>query len=159
MRQSILTLFVLTLSALGAAADDATPIPVGLQKQLLVDDYVIAETRNVERVLGRVEKVKGGEPIFKDGWFYGTVLHDEGRFKLWFRKFSGAGYGYAESTDGIHFLKKADLSGINFAGDINLAVELNRPGTDASYRYLGGYDAPGMAAGIAHSKDAFQITR
>ena len=31
-------------------------VPVGLQKQLLVDDYVIAEKYNVTRELGRVEK-------------------------------------------------------------------------------------------------------
>ena len=116
MRLSILTLFVLILSAHSATADDATPSPVGLQKQLLVDNYVIAETRKVERVLGRVEKVNNGEPIFEDGWFYGTVLRDQGRFKLWFRKFNSGGYGYAESADGIHFSKKADLAGINFAG-------------------------------------------
>jgi hypothetical protein len=156
MRLSILTLSVLSLSTHSAIADDATPVPVGIQKQLLVDDYVVAETRNVERVLGRVEKVNDGEPIFKDGWFYGTVLHDQDRFKLWFRKFNSGGYGYAESMDGINFSKKANLTGINFAGDINLAIELNRPDAEASHRYLGGYDAPGMAAGIAYSKDGIK---
>jgi len=76
-------------------AHDAPRILVGTQKQLLVDNYVIAETHNVERVLGRVEKVNDGKLIFKDGWFYGTVLHCDDRFKLWFRKFNGKGYGYA----------------------------------------------------------------
>ena len=33
------------------------PVPVGLQKQLLVDDYVIAEKHNVTRELGKVKKV------------------------------------------------------------------------------------------------------
>ena len=107
----------------------------------------------MERVLCRVEKVNDGNPIFKDGWFYGTVLHCDDRFKLSFRKFNDKGYGYAESADGIHFTKKADLTGINFAGDVNLAIELNWADVKPRRRYVGGYDAPGMAAGIAFSQD------
>jgi hypothetical protein len=45
-----------SLSASSAAGGDGTPVSVGLQEQLLVDDYMIAETRNVERVPGRIEK-------------------------------------------------------------------------------------------------------
>lgn len=153
MRLLFLTLSVLMLSTHITRGDDVERVLVGTQKQLFVDNYVIAESQNVERVLGRVEKVNEGQPIFTDGWFYGTVLHSDDQFKLWFRKFNGKGYGYAESVDGIHFTKKADLTGINFAGDVNLAVELNRPDARPSQRYVGGYDAPGMAAGIAYSQD------
>ncbi len=156
MRFAIVMLLCWIASASPAGADDTAPVAVGRQKQLLVDRYVIAETRHVERVLGRVEKMNQGRPIFTDGWFYGTVLHDENRFKLWFRKFQGQGYGYAESTDGVHFVPRADLTGINFAGDVNLAVELNRGDAPPEQRYLGGYDAPGMAAGIACSADGIR---
>src|SRR2546428_5643459 len=73
-----------------ATTDAAEPVKglvdVGTRKQLLVDDYVIAELNGVTRELGQVEKANGGQPIFTDGWFYGTVLRDEERFKLWFRK-------------------------------------------------------------------------
>ena len=100
-------------------------------------------SRNVEQVLGRVQKANVGKTIFNGGRFYGTALHCEDRFQLWFRKFNGQGYGYAESADGIQFKKKADLTGINFAGDFNLAVELNRAGVARSRRYVGGNERHG----------------
>ena len=134
------------------------PVRVGKRKQLLVDDYVVAEMTHVTRELGRAAKANGGKPIFTDGWFYGTVLRDDGRFKMWFRKFDNKHYGYAESTDGVHFVTKAQLSGINFAGDVNLAVTIDAHETDPKHRYKGGYDAPGMAAGLAHSADGVRWT-
>lgn len=154
--RSIAFLAVVWLSAAQLFASD--PLAVGRQKQLFVDDYVVLEKRDVERHLGAVTKVNGGEPIFTDGWFYGTVLHDDGKFKLWYRKPEGKGYGYAESQDGLRFETKADVTGINFAGDINLAVERNKPGAEARFRFLGGYDALGMAAGVAHSGDGIHWT-
>jgi len=39
-----------------STAGGAELVPVGLQKQLLVDDYVIAEKRNITRELGKVKK-------------------------------------------------------------------------------------------------------
>ena len=150
-----------TLAAIlitAAESDEGDIVPVGLQKQLLVDDHVIAETRSVERVLGPTEKANDGRPIFEEGRFYGTVLHDEGRFKMWYRRFGQGGYGYAESDDGVRFSKEADVTGINFAGDFNLAVELNRPGGGPGIRYVAGYDAPGMAAGVAVSGDGIHWT-
>jgi len=149
---------LLAVLAQAAFAGEAAKESLGPQKQLLVDKHMIASTQNVERVLGRVHKANNGQPIFSDGFFYGTVLHADNRFKMWFRKFDGGGYGYAESVDGLRFTKKADLVGLNFAGDINLAVELNRKGSKPSRRFLGGYDAPGMAAGIAHSADGIHWT-
>src|SRR5262245_46380232 len=55
----------------------------GSQLQLFVDDWIVAERTGLTRELGRVTKANGGRPIFTDGWFYGTVLRDKGRFKLW----------------------------------------------------------------------------
>lgn len=47
----------LGMMALGfSAVPGADLVPVGLQKQLLVDDYVIAEMHNVTRELGVVKK-------------------------------------------------------------------------------------------------------
>ncbi|MBC7818202.1 MAG: hypothetical protein IAG10_15045 [Planctomycetaceae bacterium] len=131
---------------------------VGLRKQLFVDDFVVAEKQRVTRVLGQVNKANEGQPIFTDGWFYGTVLHDDGKFKLWFRKPGTNGFGYAESSDGLTFKKLADLHGINFAGDYTLAVEIDSAETDLQHRFKAGYDAPGMAAGIAHSADGIRWT-
>lgn len=133
-------------------------VDVGLRKQLLVDDFVVAEKSGVVRKLGRVTKANSGKPIFTDGWFYGTVLRDDGRFKLWYRKPGQQGFGLAESNDGIAFEKKADLKGINFAGDYTLAVELDEHDTDRTRRFKASYDAPGMAAGIAYSADGITWT-
>jgi hypothetical protein len=120
-------------------------VPIGQQKQLFVDDYVIEEMNGVTRQLGTVTKARGGRPVFMDGWFYGTVLHEAGKFKMWFRKPDNAHYGYAESDDGLNFVKQAELSGINFAGDINLAVTIDTHETDPAHRYKAGYDAPGRS--------------
>ena len=43
MRLMAFTLSVSMLVAHGAWARDATSIPIGIRKQLLVDDYVIAD--------------------------------------------------------------------------------------------------------------------
>ena len=87
MRSTVFAMLVLLLwqacSIWVLAADgDRSTVDVGTRKQLLVDDFVVAELSGVTRELGTVEKANGGEPIFTDGWFYGTVLHDDGRFKL-----------------------------------------------------------------------------
>src|SRR6185436_15044891 len=55
------------------------------------------------------------------------------------------------------FVKRADVSGINFAGDYTLAVEPDGHTKEAP-RFIAGYDAPGMAAGIATSSDGIHWT-
>ena len=78
----------------------AEPVSVGLRKQLLVDDWVVAEKSGVTRSwAGWRSKTEGSR---SSRGTYGTVLHDEGKFKLWYR---GNPYGYAESADGLHFNK------------------------------------------------------
>ena len=146
----VLFVSVMTDQSLGAS------IQVGNRKQLFIDDWVVAEKVNVERRLGTVTKANNGKPIFTDGFFYGTVLYDDGKFKLWFRKFDSVGYGYAESHDGFHFEKKADVTGIPFASDKNLAVEIDPHESDPAHRYKGGFDAVSMATGIAYSADGIQ---
>ena len=146
-----------SLFAYAQAEDGTETVDIGTRRQLLVDDYAIASKQAVVREQGVVTKQNGGRPIF-DARFYGTVLHDDGRFKLWFRKPGNEGYGYAESNDGLHFTKRADVTGINFAGDFNLAVEIDSHATDPGRRFVGGYDAPGMAAGIAVSADGIRWT-
>jgi hypothetical protein len=143
---------------LGYGVDKHNHIDVGLRKQLLVDDLVIASKTGLTRELGQATKANGGKPIFTDGRFYGTGLYDQNRFKLWYRKNSNDGYGYAESADGEHFEKRADLTGINFAGDFTLSVMIDPHESDPAHRYKGAYDGPGMAAAIAYSSDGIRWT-
>lgn len=96
--------------------------------------------------------------ILLKGQFYGTVLRDENRFKLWWRKPGSDGYGYAESKDGLNFLQVDDIEGINFAGDFTMSVMIDPHEVDEQHRFKAAYDAPGMAAGIAHSADGVHWT-
>lgn len=149
-----LVLLVTCLAGEVVAQDRASrPVNLGNQVQLLVDDALIETAHGAGRRLGRVIKVNDGRPIFRDGWFYGTVLHDEQRFKLWYRKPGTAGFGYAESRDGKSFEKLGDVTGIRFAGDYTLAVEIDPTASDRQQRYIASFDAPGMAAGLAYSAD------
>jgi hypothetical protein len=136
-----------------ASAADERPLRPGIH--LLTDDHVIESQAGLVRELGSVTKLNDGLPILTDGRFYGTVLFDQNRFCMWYRNSDAArlGYGYAESSDGIAFRRLSDVEGIPFAGDFTMAVEIDPSAKDPQRRYIAGYDAVGMAAGIAHSID------
>jgi len=150
LRFTFLCLFAVHLSA-------AEPFVVGSRPQLFVDDRLIEEQSGLERIPVPVVKANDGKPILSDGRLYGTVLHDGTKFRFWCRK-PDTGYFYSESADGIHFQRIGDVTGIPFAGDYTLAVEFDRPELDGSRRFIGGFDAPGMAAGIATSTDGLNWT-
>lgn len=160
---AVVTFLILAFAVAGAILAESPlpagePLAIGLEKQLLVDDYLLAEMSNADFELGTVTKANEGRPIFTEGWFYGTVLHDEGRFKMWFRRPENQGYGYAESDDGIAFVPRAHVTGINFAGDYTMSVLVDPHETDAAHRYKAAYDGPGMAAALAHSADGIRWT-
>jgi hypothetical protein len=86
--------------AVAAAPESATTVDVGLRKQLLVDDSVIAESQGLRRVVGEVEKANGGQPLVftrhdaagnparVDVWpAFATVYFDaeRGKFRMWYR--------------------------------------------------------------------------
>lgn len=158
-RSTLFLAFAILHGHAAVAVEEAErALEIGTSRQLFVDDFLVADAERVTRQLGQVTKVNGGRPIFTGGWFYGTVLFDDGRFKLWYRKPGQAGYGYAESDDGLKFEPKAALEGINFAGDFTLSVMIDPHETDPLHRYKGAYDGPGMAAAIAHSADGIHWT-
>lgn len=115
-----------------STAGSTEPVPVGLQKQLLVDDYVIAEMQNVTRELGKAKKIgvvlepsldtdfhpswkkPDGARVALDFGYYLTVLRNEreNKFQMWYMAYRGSGVGYAESTDGIQWTKP-DVGGGN----------------------------------------------
>jgi len=108
-------------------AVDAELVPVGLQKQLLVDDYVIAQKQNITRELGKPKKMgvvmKASVPTdfhptkqFPDGLpksghngvgYRMTVLWNEQQeiFQMLYRASAEDLTAYAESKDGIHWTK------------------------------------------------------
>ena len=121
------TVFALSLMAgVGLAADELAPI--GVQKQLLVDDYALAETQGVTRVLGRPRKVGivmrpsvptdfDPEKTYPDGLPEDDGYYEFGRrlsvvwnerdekFQMLYRACGEAYTGYAESLDGIEWTK------------------------------------------------------
>lgn len=88
----------IVFASTGLAAE--SPVEIGLQKQLLIDDYVISQTENVTRRMGRVVKANDGKPLLftrvsEDGrkvavdvWpLFATVYYDPAgqRFRMWHR--------------------------------------------------------------------------
>jgi hypothetical protein len=97
------------------------PIEVGSQKQLFLDDYLVASSTNVYRRIHQAEKSKSN-PIIRqtESWedpfniLYGSVIRDGEKYKSWYK--SGLGVSYAESDDGIHWVKpQLDLVSISGA--------------------------------------------
>ncbi|TFG49171.1 MAG: hypothetical protein E4H40_03405 [Candidatus Brocadiia bacterium] len=124
-------------------------VHVGHRKQLLVDDYVIAEMTGVVRELGKVTKLNDGKPVF-DGLFFGSVLYDEGKFKLWYRAYP---YGYAESSDGLHFRKIAHLTGLDIVSDNTATFYIDPHESDPAHRYKACYSHRTIRAALAYSAD------
>jgi hypothetical protein len=129
MLNSLGRICVGTLLVLGtsiASSEELTP--VGLQKQLLVDDYVIAETESITPVLGRPKKLgvvmKPSVPTdfhptkqfpdglpqtggyFEFGRRLSVVWNDQREcFQMLYRASAENITAYAESTDGIEWTK------------------------------------------------------
>lgn len=103
-------------------------IPVGVQKQLLVDDYVIAHKENITRGLGQPLKLgvvmkpsvptdfdpekqfHDGLPVKDGDYEFGrrlSVVWNERQeiFQMLYRASGEAYTGYAESSDGVHWTK------------------------------------------------------
>ena len=100
---------MLAISLLVSAATDG-PIVVDQRKQLFLDDYLIASMTNVARRVQVAEKFKGNPVIWKtEPWeepfnvVYGSVIRDGDKYKIWYQ--SGPGVSYAESDDGITWVK------------------------------------------------------
>ena len=102
----LVVIFVLCCFISNPVVGEEDGIRIGNAPQLFVDDYLIASIENLQRVDHQAVKLNGGKPIFTGGRFYGTVLHDQGKFKMWWRHDDLSGYSYAESNDGIKFETK-----------------------------------------------------
>jgi hypothetical protein len=102
-------IFVLMISLLSAAAANA-PIILDSQKQLFLDDHLIESMQRVHRTVEPAQKFSGNPVLWPtEPWeppmatVYGSVIRDGSKFKMWYK--SGMGVGYAESDDGIKWIK------------------------------------------------------
>ena len=90
-----------------SSAESATTFRPGTE--LFVDDQNIVESANVTRKLRQASKldkpVLSPDKPWENGriYIYGTVVReDSGKFRMWY---SGGGLAYAESTDGVNWIK------------------------------------------------------
>lgn len=115
VRMLILMSFVNAL----AAAEPASPFPVGSQSQLFVEQTLVRESKNVAFTLHPARK-HPENPVLKadqpwEGWrleLYGNVIRDaeEHCFKMWYlgeetEAFPNYAVYYATSFDGVHWEK------------------------------------------------------
>src|SRR6266513_966370 len=107
--QAMAVLCAILTGLLTALAADS-PIALDSRKQLFLDDYLIASMTRVRRTVEQAQKFSGNPVLWpSDTWeppkaiVYGSVLRDEGKFKMWY--LSGPGVGYAASDDGIRWNK------------------------------------------------------
>lgn len=104
-------------------------------RRLFLDAMVTEESQGLKRVFYSAQKYSGNPVVPKDkaweGWgpyVYGTVMWDEDRLKMWYQCIGGDSGGYvcyAESTDGISWMKP-NLGIFEYAGSkANNIVEMN----------------------------------
>jgi hypothetical protein len=105
-----MSLVSLIAAVVGFAVMAEPVITLSHQKQLFLDDYIIKSRTNIERVIHPAQKYEGNPVLWAtESWepelnvLYGSVIQDEGKLKMWYK--SGMGVGYAESIDGIKWIK------------------------------------------------------
>lgn len=107
-RAGTIPVIMLLIVAFGGLAEaGAIPaIPVDGRKQLFLDDYLIGSAENLIRQIHPAQK-DPGNPVLRasEPWeggyigLYGSVLEDEGRYRMWYQ--TSGGVCYAESRDGM----------------------------------------------------------
>ena len=93
-----------------AAAGAGTPITLDATRQLFLDDDLIASMTNVERRIHPARKHPANPLIWpSEEWegkvalTHGSVIRDGDRYRMWY--LSGPGVSYAESTNGVNWVK------------------------------------------------------
>ena len=162
-----------------STAKGTEPVPVGLQKQLLVDDYIIAEKQNITREMGVVKKVgvvcepsletdfypgwkkPDGSPVALDFGYYISVIRNEkdDKFQMWYMGHRSTGVGYAESTDGINWTKPLVGKGgknniVHRSQGFSCSLDPSLPwGHPEKYKGAGDFQDSNSRVAICHSPD------
>lgn len=106
----VVSLMLLVASGASALAAVDETVEVGPRKLLFLDDSFIASAENVTRTVHEARKFEGN-PVLRpaEPWegktalLYGSVLREDGRYRMWYH--NSQGVGYAESADGIEWTK------------------------------------------------------
>lgn len=147
------------------------PVHLAEGPYLFIDDYLIADSNNIERVVNVPERDPGiPNPIVtgkEDGCFqpYMTILQDPatGRFRIWFGRPEGDSMsrsvlGYMESNDGIRWERPARV--LDSPRPIQFGVSVVDRGpehTVPAQRYVFGWYMDGGFK-VATSPDGFDWT-
>jgi hypothetical protein len=148
-------------------------VPVGLQKQLLVDDFVISHRFNIHRELLPAKKANESRPVLvKDRTWEDpnyiqvkSVFRDQDKFRMWYwgREWGSA---YAESDDGFKWVKP-NLGIHEFQGsrnnnliDLCESCYLDPHETEPAHRYKAAHHPakPPYGVCLAHSADGYRWT-
>jgi hypothetical protein len=151
------------------------PAPIGLRKQLLVDDFLISHRFNVHRDVSPAAKVNDGKPLIEvdKPWEHPyyiqvkSVFREDNRFRMWYGGRDGFS-AYAESDDGFAW-RKPNLGLHEFQGsknnnliDLCEACYLDPHETDPAHKYKATFGVPNTNYGgvtLAHSSDGYRWTR
>ncbi|MCA9192328.1 MAG: hypothetical protein KDB03_11215 [Planctomycetales bacterium] len=133
-----------------SVADLLSGSPTGPWRRLLLDAAVVEKQQGLARIYHQARKHASNPMIVADQpwegrsaiigpYVYGTVMKEEGRFRLWYQLLNqGNHVGYAESADGIHWTKpeldivshegkKTNLVVSAFAPDLFDGVQCHNP--------------------------------
>jgi len=170
------------MKRLTAAPRPSKLTPVGLRKQLLVDDYVIESKRNVTRELGKVAKCgivmkphldtdfhpswrkPDGSRVALDFGYYTSVIRNEktGKFQMWCMAYRSSGVGYAESTDGVRWTrplvgKDGKSNIVHTSQGFSCTIDPTLPwGHAEKYKGAADFADRGCRVAICHSPDGIR---
>ncbi len=117
--------------------DSRSPEDIGTERQLFVDNFWIAEARDVTRTLHHPERkevaIAGEHPWEQRAIGCAGFMYDGDRFRAWYRcavdEASTYYTAYAESIDGIHW-EKPKLGLLEFGGSRENNLVWMGPGTN-----------------------------
>ena len=114
-------------------------------KQLFLDDEILASQTNVVRRIHPAQK-HPANPLLrpKEPWegklalLHGSVIHDGDKYRMWY--LSGPGVSYAESKDGIEWVKpQLDLFEIDGHKTNAVVRRETEEGESGTIPYMGGF--------------------
>lgn len=106
---------IVSLQLSGQQTTNHDFVRIGTEEQLFLDDYLVQHSSNVQRKMHPAEKYPGNPVLWpSEPWenkmavTYGSVIRDGNKFKMWYKvgdAMDAGGVGYAESKDGITWVK------------------------------------------------------
>lgn len=125
-----------------AGALGASDLTLDRTKQLFLDDYLIEAMNHVDRRVQTAHKFPGNPVLWPtEPWeeklavVYGSVIRDGDKYKAWYK--SGGGIAYAESEDGITWVRpQLDLVKVDGRKTNVILKKTSKRGGTEAYPYF-----------------------